>query len=53
MVKNIKKLLVHIIVYVCGMKVNKEEDMASVGYLTKYDMYNRVVLGFLINKILK
>lgn len=28
------------------MKVDKEEYMAPVGYLTKYDMYNRVVLEF-------
>lgn len=36
-----------------GLKVDKEEDMASVGYLTKYDMCNRVVLKFLTDKILK
>ena len=46
MYKSIKRLLVYIIVYVCRMKVDKEEDMAPVGYLTKYDMCNRVVLGF-------
>lgn len=34
-------------------KMDKEEDMAPVGYLTKYDMCNRVVLGFLTYKILK
>lgn len=53
MYKSIKKLLVYIIVYVCRIKVDKEEDMAPVGYLIKYDMYNRLVLGFLIDKILK
>ena len=53
MYKSIKRLLVYIIVYVCRMKVDKEEDMAPVGYLTKYDMCNRVVLGFLTDKILK
>lgn len=53
MYKNIKRLLVYIIVYVCRIKVNKKEDMEPVGYLTKYDMYDRAVLGFLTNKILK
>lgn len=53
MYKNIKKLLVYIIVYVCGMKVDKEEDMAPVGYLIKYDICDRVILGFLTDKILK
>ena len=53
MYKIIKRLLVYIIVYVCGIKVDKEEDMAPVGYLTKYDMYDRTVLGFLTDKILK
>lgn len=56
MYKDIKRLLVYIIVYIYklfGMKVDKEEDMASIGYLIKYDMCNLVVLGFLIDKILK
>lgn len=53
MYKSIKKLLVYIIICVCGMKMDKEEDMAPVGYLTKYDMCNRVVLEFLTDKILK
>lgn len=53
MIKIIKKLLVYIIVYICRIKVDKEEDMAPVGYLTKYNMCNRVVLGFLTDKILK
>ena len=53
MIKSIKKLLVYIIVYVCKMKVDKEENMAPVGYLTKYDMYDQAVLGFLTDKILK
>lgn len=53
MYKSIKRLLVYIIVYICGMKVDKEEDIAPIGYLTKYDMCNRVVLGFLTDKILK
>ena len=53
MYKSIKKLLVYIIVYICGMKVDKEEDMAPVGYLTKYNIYDREVLGFLTDKILK
>ena len=53
MYKSIKRLLVCIIVYVCGMKVDKKEDMAPVGYLIKYDVCNRVVLGFLTDKILK
>lgn len=53
MYKSIKRLLVYIIVYICRIKVDKEEDMAPIGYLTKYDMCNRVVLGFLTDKILK
>lgn len=53
MYKSIKRLLVYIIVYICGMKVDKEEDMAPVGYLTKYNIYDREVLGFLTDKILK
>ena len=56
MIKNIKKLLVYIIVYIYklfGMKVDKEEDMAPVGYLTKYDICDRVVLGFLTDKNIK
>lgn len=56
MIKNIKKLLVYIIIYVYklfGMKVDKEEDMAPIGYLTKYDMCDRVVLGFLTDKNIK
>lgn len=53
MYKSIKRLLIYIIVYICRMKADKEEDMAPVGYLTKYDMCNRVVLGFLTDKILK
>ena len=53
MIKNIKKLLVYIIVYVCRIKVDKEEDMAPIGYLIKYDMCNRVVLGFLTDKNIK
>lgn len=56
MYKSIKRLLVYIIVYVYklfGMKVDKEEDMAPVGYLTKYDICDRAVLGFLTDKILK
>ena len=53
MYKSIKRLLVYIIVYICRMKVDKEEDMALIGYLTKYDMCNRVVLGFLTDEILK
>lgn len=53
MYKSIKRLLVYIIVYICRMKVDKEEDMAPVGYLIKYDMCNRVVLGFLTDKIIK
>ena len=53
MYKSIKRLLVYIIVYVCGIKVDKEENMAPVGYLIKYDMCNRVVLGFLTDKTLK
>lgn len=35
------------------MKVDKEEDMALVGYLTKYDICDRTILGFLTDKILK
>lgn len=53
MYKSIKRLLVYIIVYICKMKVDKEEDMAPIGYLIKYDMYDRVVLEFLTDKILK
>lgn len=56
MIKNIKKLLVYIIVYVYKlfrMKVDKEEDMAPVGYLTKYDMCDRIVRGFLTDKNIK
>lgn len=53
MIKNIKKLLVYIIVYACEIKMDKEEDMAPIGYLTKYDMCDQVVLGFLTDKILK
>lgn len=53
MYKSIKRLLVYIIVYVCRIKVDKEEDIVPVGYLTKYDMCNRIVLGFLTDKILK
>ena len=56
MYKSIKKLLVYIIVYIYklfGMKVDKGEDIAPIGYITKYDMCNRVVLGFLTDKILK
>lgn len=53
MYKGIKKLLVYIIVYVCRIKVDKEEDMAPIGYLTKYDICDQAVLGFLTDKILK
>lgn len=53
MYKSIKRLLVYIIVCICRMKVDKEEDMAPIGYLTKYDMCNRAVLEFLTDKILK
>ena len=52
MYKSIKRLLVYIIVYVCRIKVDKEEkDMAPIGYLTKYDMCDQAVLGFLTIKI--
>lgn len=53
MYKSIKRLLVYIIVYVCRIKVNKEEDMVPIGYLTKYDICGQAVLEFLIDKILK
>ena len=56
MYKSIKRLLVYIIVYVYklfGMKVDKEEDMAPIGYLTKYDICDRAVLGFLTDKNIK
>ena len=53
MYKSIKRLLVYIIVYVCGMKVDKEKDMAPIGYLTKYDICDQAVLRFLTDKIIK
>lgn len=53
MYKGIKTLLIYIIVYICGMKVDKEEDMVPIEYLTKYNMCNRIILGFLTDKILK
>lgn len=56
MYKSIKRLLVYIIVYVYklfGMKVDKEEDMAPVGYLTKYDICDQAVLRFLTDKNIK
>lgn len=53
MYKSIKKLLVYIIVYVYRIKVDKEEDMAPVGYLIKYDIYDRAVLRFLTDKNIK
>lgn len=33
--------------------MDKEEDMAPIGYLIKYDMCNRVVLGSLTDKNIK
>lgn len=53
MYKTIKRLLVYIIVYICGMKVDKEEDMAPIRYLTKYDICDQAVLRFLTDKIIK
>lgn len=53
MYKSIKRLLVYIIIYIhklFGIKVDKEDDMAPVEYLIKYDMCDRVVCGFMTDK---
>lgn len=53
MIKNIKKLLVYIIVYVCGIKVDKKEEPGPIGYLVKYDICDQAVLRFLTDKNIK